>query len=635
MKVETLANGTGVTVPAQNVTAGNSVTVYSNTRDTYGNYITNVAATAWSLANKTAGVANGDLVPAGDSKSAVFTGHVVGTATIHATSGALTTTDSGTLTVGSSPVVTQMYVTLPGQTFVGGSGNSGSPTAQTAGTAFNLAKLIAVDQYTNIATSYTGSKTISYIGPGGAPIYTTTVSFTSGQSTTTLATTLTKAESTTITATDGTLTGIASSPLTVNAGAVAKLQLLLPGEVAAPGLAAGKTAAPPLAQTVGTAILNGVTVNAVDANWNLVTTGGHNVIVTSSDPNAVISDDNAGTTGNLTTVGGTAILSSFNFATAGANTITATDAAGTLSSNVSAIVTVNAGVFAQLQILAPGEVAAPGTASGKTGAPSAQQVGLPVSLQVNAVDANWNLIQTNDTMHIVSSDVSATLPADAELVNGAKTFNLTFNAGGSQTATVSDVSNPAITAGTTASISLSANNQTITFNPLGDQFYGTTITLGATASSGLTVSYAVTAGPAFVTGNQLTLTDLGSVTVQASQAGNAGWNAATPVSQTFNVGPEPLTVNADSKTKAVGTSDPALTYRITSGSLYGGDTLSGSLARVPGEALGSYAIQQGTLSASANYVLTFVPSMLFITTPAPTLVQSASFYRGPRGPSHH
>ena len=42
---------------------------------------------------------DGDLVTAGDLKSAVFTGHVLGTATIRAISTGLSSTDSGTLTV--------------------------------------------------------------------------------------------------------------------------------------------------------------------------------------------------------------------------------------------------------------------------------------------------------------------------------------------------------------------------------------------------------------------------------------------------------------------------------------------------------------------------------------------------------
>src|SRR5205823_380661 len=67
-------------------------------------------------------------------------------------------------------------------------------------------------------TSYSGIKTLSYSGPSTAvtiPSFITSVSFTSGASTTTLTTSLKKAETTTITVTDGTVTGIASSAVTV------------------------------------------------------------------------------------------------------------------------------------------------------------------------------------------------------------------------------------------------------------------------------------------------------------------------------------------------------------------------------------------------------------------------------------
>jgi hypothetical protein len=88
------------------------------------------------------------------------------------------------------------------------------------------------------------------------------------------------------------------------------------------------------------------------------------------------------------------------------------------------------------------------------------------------------------------------------------------------------------------SVTLQVNqaSQTVTFPTIPTQTYGVgPITLNATANSGLTVSYAVTSGPATVSGNLLTITGAGAVTVQASQLGNANYAAATPVSQTFMV----------------------------------------------------------------------------------------------------
>src|SRR5204862_497551 len=148
----------------------------------------------------------------------------------------------------------------------------------------------------------------------------------------------------TITATDAaaTLTANTSASVTVNAGSATKLQILLPGEVAAPGTATGKTAATPTAQTAGTAIASGIVVNAVDANGNLVTNATPNVTITSTDPNATIADDNGGTAGNITPGRATRPLSSFTFKTAGTRTITATDAAAALTASTSANVTVNA-----------------------------------------------------------------------------------------------------------------------------------------------------------------------------------------------------------------------------------------------------------------------------------------------------
>ena len=84
-------------MPAQDVVAGSSVTGYAISRDFYGNFIANVAAT-WSLIEQHRRRRRGDLVAAGDTKSATFTGHLVGTATVNADDGTFTAT-RGLLTV--------------------------------------------------------------------------------------------------------------------------------------------------------------------------------------------------------------------------------------------------------------------------------------------------------------------------------------------------------------------------------------------------------------------------------------------------------------------------------------------------------------------------------------------------------
>jgi hypothetical protein len=94
------------------------------------------------------------------------------------------------------------------------------------------------------------------------------------------------------------------------------------------------------------------------------------------------------------------------------------------------------------------------------------------------------------------------------------------------------------------SFQVTQESQTITFGALGNQHFGTPpFTVGATASSGLAVSFASTT-PAVctVSGATVTLAAGGTCTIQATQAGNANWAAATPVSQSFQVTPESQTI---------------------------------------------------------------------------------------------
>jgi hypothetical protein len=80
-----------------------------------------------------------------------------------------------------------------------------------------------------------------------------------------------------------------------------------------------------------------------------------------------------------------------------------------------------------------------------------------------------------------------------------------------------------------------------------------------------------------------------------------------------------LTVKADDKNKTYGEADPTLTYSVTSGNLANGDALTGALTRAAGQDVGTYAINQGTLSASNNYQITFVPGTLTVNRAALTV----------------
>jgi hypothetical protein len=88
--------------------------------------------------------------------------------------------------------------------------------------------------------------------------------------------------------------------------------------------------------------------------------------------------------------------------------------------------------YTKLQVLLPGESAAPGAPSGKTGSPEAQTAGMPFTIKIRACDDSWNTVTSiTHIVSISSTDESATLPGNAQLVGGEIELTVTFNAGGS------------------------------------------------------------------------------------------------------------------------------------------------------------------------------------------------------------
>ena len=87
----------------------------------------------------------------------------------------------------------------------------------------------------------------------------------------------------------------------------------------------------------------------------------------------------------------------------------------------------------------------------------------------------------------------------------------------------------------------------------------------------------------------------------------------TFVGANLSITARPIEVTADPQTKVYGNADPSLTYKITAGSLAFSDAFGGALTRDAGENVGDYAITQGSLNLSANYVLTYVGANLSIT----------------------
>ena len=114
-------------------------------------------------------------------------------------------------------------------------------------------------------------------------------------------------------------------------------------------------------------------------------------------------------------------------------------------------------VASQLQILLPGETAAPGTITGKTGTPSTVTLssgGLETVI-VNAVDSTWHIVSgVGGAVHLTTTDTGpngAALPIDENMINGVATFDATnplgFEDVGTWTITATNTANsfPAVT----------------------------------------------------------------------------------------------------------------------------------------------------------------------------------------------
>ncbi|WP_340152588.1 putative Ig domain-containing protein, partial [uncultured Marivirga sp.] len=89
---------------------------------------------------------------------------------------------------------------------------------------------------------------------------------------------------------------------------------------------------------------------------------------------------------------------------------------------------------------------------------------------------------------------------------------------------------------TPGTLTIAKADQTITFDPIADKVYGDAdFTLSASSNSGLPISFSVASGNASLSGNTVTITGTGLVSIQANQSGDANFNPATTVSQGFEV----------------------------------------------------------------------------------------------------
>jgi hypothetical protein len=96
-------------------------------------------------------------------------------------------------------------------------------------------------------------------------------------------------------------------------------------------------------------------------------------------------------------------------------------------------------------------------------------------------------------------------------------------------------------------------------------------------------------------------------------AGGANYTISTS-SAAGSIVPRPITVIADPKVRPAGIPNPSLTFTIGGLGLVAGERLSGYFitSATAASQVGFYPITQGTLSASGNYTLTFLPGVLAV-----------------------
>ncbi len=163
--------------------------------------------------------------------------------------------------------------------------------------------------------------------------------------------------------------------------------------------------------------------------------------------------------------------------------------------------------------------------------------GVVHSFLVRRTDTNVTLISYSYTD--TTPNNNGTLGSDAtSLLNYSPTYNVFALAFGR-----TYVGSPTPIAGLQAQFTniqvaftsgLNLTDQFITFpKPADRPVNSTPFALSANASSGLPVSLALVSGPATLYGNTVTLTGVGAVTIRATQPGNATFDAAPAVEQTF------------------------------------------------------------------------------------------------------
>jgi putative cell wall-binding protein len=180
-----------------------------------------------------------------------------------------------------------------------------------------------------------------------------------------------------------------------------------------------------------------VTVKALDGSGNVVTGYAGTVKLTSSDSAAVLPANSTLSSGQH--------AFTVTLKTAGSQTVTAIDTANSGISGTTATIAVAPATTTHLLVTAPTSSAA----------------GLSFLVAVTAKDAYQNTVATYaGTVHLTSTDTSASLSSNAKLTNGVGNFSATMRSIGGRTVKATDTVTSSIT-GTSGTINVVARTSPI------------------------------------------------------------------------------------------------------------------------------------------------------------------------------
>jgi len=234
-------------------------------------------------------------------------------------------------------------------------------------------------------------------------------------------------------------------------------------------------------------------------------------------------------------------------------TLTATASSGLTVAFASTTSTVCSVSGTTLTILKPGSCSVTASQAGNGNYTAATSVPQSFSVAAGTQTITFNAL-SNATFGAAPFTISATASSNLPVSFASTTTDVctvavstvTLKGAGTCSITASQAGNTNFAAATSVvqSFTVAPGSQTITFGPLSGIALGQTpAALSATASSGLAVSFASnTAAACTVQGTTITLVDVGTCSITASQAGNANYNAATSVTQTFSIAPGSQTI---------------------------------------------------------------------------------------------